>query len=409
MLYYDTIRNASAFVEASAKYKTMSFAALKRSMHWESAASQWGTEQLFACRVICKKPCDVLPLLAPSISSGRGQLENGSSLLNNLVEGPGKSAAALQQMSEFEIVRAQNNDSLGYVWAALAPLLESNATEASPTATTTTVTSMTAVSGRPAWEKHPVSHQDYVPSDGFQISSSPAEGRDSDLASSRCPSLGYMEMPSAPLVEDYTVRFLNCLIRCVLNYGQSPDKKGPFVQYRDERLAHAYRGPGATEVQYQAIDDGGVQLHVPGPAKKVQVALLEAKRSFQGITGANATVSDELLAQIVGEAVAASASVETKNISQENIVSIVAVRHYIKFFRLHITDEFRRQFESLAPTDRNLGTDSYLQVDSTHWFDMSESKGRANFVRHLLGLIEWADAEAGSQGSKSSEVLMDTD
>lgn len=130
------------------------------------------------------------------------------------------------------------------------------------------------------------------------VSSSPPERP--DTASSAPSSIEYMERSSAPLVKDYTVRFLSCLIHCVLNYSQSIAKEGPFIQYRDERLGYTYNS-GARK-GFEAIDDGGVQLE--WPRNKRQVALPEAKRSFQDITNGRPTVSDKLLGQIVGEALA---------------------------------------------------------------------------------------------------------
>ncbi|PGH30947.1 hypothetical protein GX50_06304 [[Emmonsia] crescens] len=196
-----------------------------------------------------------------------------------------------------------------------------------------------------------------------------------------------MERSSAPLVKDYTVRFLSCLIHCVLNYSQSIAKEGPFIQYRDERLGYTYNS-GARK-GFEAIDDGGVQLE--WPRNKRQVALPEAKRSFQDITNGRPTVSDKLLGQIVGEALA-SKLFKDCNISTENVVSIVAVKYYIKFFHFNITEGFVHRFETLLPTDENSDMAAYLQVHSTHWFDMREHTGRKYFVRHILGLVEWADA-----------------
>ncbi|EAS32413.3 uncharacterized protein CIMG_03437 [Coccidioides immitis RS] len=110
-----------------------------------------------------------------------------------------------------------------------------------------------------------------------------------------------MERSSAPLVEDFTVRFMSCLIRCVLNYVQLVNKELPIIHYRDRRLSFTCEEAGMGH-PFEAIDDGGVQLQHLG--ENLQVAILEAKRSFQAIADSRPTVSDELLAQIVGEALA---------------------------------------------------------------------------------------------------------
>ncbi|KAK2794469.1 hypothetical protein FQN50_009901 [Emmonsiellopsis sp. PD_5] len=374
MPYYEKIKNRSAFVRYAESDRPKSFAMLKDSDNWETAASKWGTAQLYACRVICKEPRDILPLLAGIIPS-KHDPSKYDPLLKDLIKGPENLVAPLQQMAEIQIVRAYENESLGYVWAALARLLKSNAPESSE-----------LPPEKSKRERSQVGHEDYVPSDELQIGSSPPGGC-SDSSSSNNSTIGYVGKSPAQLVEDYTVRFLSCLTRCVLNYGQSLSKQTPFIQYRDGRLEHVYKTLGSRAVLYKATDDGGVQLE--GPGGDIQVALLEAKRCFLDIKDGKVRVPDELLAQVVAEALAARKQ-GTENISADSIVSIVAVQHYIKFFHFHITDDFLRQFETLDPTDDN--REAYLQVDSTDWFDMSQQKGRKKFVRHILGLVAWADA-----------------
>ncbi|KAK2802819.1 hypothetical protein FQN50_007225 [Emmonsiellopsis sp. PD_5] len=373
MAYYDRIRTPSAFRAASSSQQAVNFVTLQQSHSWESAASRWGTQYLFACRVICKQPGDILPLLANGIHSGN---ESGvHPCIENLIEGPREGMAALSQMAEPQIVRAYELESLGYVWAALAPLLQADSG-----------THQTISSQRPVRERNQPERNEYVSSEGFQISSSPLER--SDTASSSPSSVGYMEGSSAPLVEDYTVRFLSCFIRCVLNYIQPVNKDLPFIQYRDERLAYICTGAGMGN-SFQAIDDGGVQ--VDHPDGKLQVAMLEAKRGFQAITDGHPTVSDELLAQIVGETLALRLS-KAKCISAENIVSVVAVKYYVKMFHFNITEDFTHRFETLHPADANTDLSTYLKVESTIWFDMRESTGRKYFIRHLVALVAWADA-----------------
>ncbi|PGH00718.1 hypothetical protein AJ79_08138 [Helicocarpus griseus UAMH5409] len=391
MAYYDRIKTPRIFLENALTRQAVSFATLQQSENWECAASRWGIQHLFACRVICKQPSDILPLLADRVYPG---CEDGlHECINNLIQGPRDSAATLKRMAEIQIVHAYERESLGYVWAALAPLLKSER-----------VDFHTSTSERRVRERRQPERQDYVSSAGFQISSSPPDM--ADTASSAPSSIEYTEGPSAPLVEDYTVRFLSCLIRCVLNYSQPLTKSKPFIQYHDERLAYAF-GTN-TEKGFKAIDDGGVQIE---QEENSQVALVEAKRSFQDIRDGSPTVSDELLAQIVGEALAARVS-KTERVSENNIVSIVAVKYYIKFFHFSITEEFVHQFRTLAPTDENPDMATYMQLDSTGWFDMRGKAGRKYFVRHLLGLIGWANdavIKGNIQDLENLEDFMDTE
>lgn len=94
------------------------------------------------------------------------------------------------------------------------------------------------------------------------------------------------------------MRLANCFIRCVLNYAQPPDKEYPFLQYRDERLAYSLNRGNKKYIH--AIDDGGIHFYVA--ENPVQVALLESKRAFKTIVNGVPIISDELLAQMVGEA-----------------------------------------------------------------------------------------------------------
>ncbi|KAH8800793.1 hypothetical protein F5884DRAFT_808848 [Xylogone sp. PMI_703] len=407
MAYYDTIRTRRDFIEAASSQEALSFAALQQSNYWETGASYWGVLQLFACRVICRQPSDILPLLADQIRSAKE--DSLHPCINSLIQGPREEPAQLRQMAEIQIVRSYQPESLGYVWAALAPLLQQDGGGA-----------RTMTSERPVRERRHPDRDEYVSSAGFQISSSPLDRP--NTASSAPSSLGYTEKSSAPLVEDFTIRFLSCLIRCVLNYSQPLDKESFFVQYRDERLAYIYTGG---DKRLEAIDDGGMKLITP--RKTVQVAILEAKRSFQEISEGRPTISNELLAQIVGEALALRLS-EVPRISENklscfllslflisyhltalqanttlSLVFIVAVKQHIKFFHLKFTKAFVRYFKTLNPTDENANIATYLQIHSTNWFDVSRQIDRKYFVRHLLALVAWADATIADTDLHDSE------
>ncbi|KAJ9285654.1 hypothetical protein DTO027B5_6453 [Paecilomyces variotii] len=384
MAYYDTIRTPRDFVEAASSQEALSFADLHQSNYWETGASHWGILQLFASRVICRQPSDILPLLADQIHSAKDDMLHPC--LSALIQGPREEPDQLRRMAEIQIVRSYEPESLGYVWAALVPLLQLDG-----------ASTRTMASERPVRERNQPDRGEYVSSAGFQISSSPLDRP--NTASSAPSSLGYTEKSSAPLVEDFTVRFLSCLIRCVLNYSQPLDKGSPFVQYRDERLAYVYAG---VEKELEAIDDGGLKLMALG--RTTQVAILEAKRSFQEISEGRPTVSNELLAQIVGEALALRLS-NARHISKNDLVFIVAVKQHIKFFHLKFTKTFLRCFKTLRPADENPDIATYLQIQSTNWFDVSKQTNRKYFVRHLVALVAWADAIElhGSEDSDDSE------
>ncbi|PNY27614.1 Uncharacterized protein TCAP_02465 [Tolypocladium capitatum] len=355
--YYNTIKDPSTFVQKGRG--KANFTALCRAGDWESAASKWDSKQLFASRVLCSAPNQRLPLFSGFFpQSPRGI----NPCIDSLIDGP-RSVAALAQMSEPQLVRQYEPDSLGYVWAALAHFVRANTNPASAASTRAPSNRATNIPDR---------YGNYAPSNQ-PIGSSPP----------RPPS---SESDSTPLLEDATVRLASCFTRCVLNYAQPPNKSGPFVQFRDERLTSSYSLDPTHSIR--AIDDGGVQLYRETGAV-AQVAQLEGKRTFNTIIDGRPVVTDGLLAQMVGEALALRRDKVRDVISPEHIITILATAHYVSFFHFHITDDFLSEFEELSTSDSNPA--SFLRVDSTRWFDIKMPDQRHQIVSHLLALIAMAD------------------
>jgi len=298
MGYYDTIRNASAFQEAASTEHADNFDVLLRSAaRCPTAVSLWGRKQLFASRAICTEPKTRLPLFADHYPDDA----TVEPCIRDLIAGYG-SNSKLSNMQEPQIIRQYEPDSLGYVWAALAPFLRAAEAEL-PVSTSDR-------SQRHRWP--PSENAAYVASDSFQIGSSSPNRPESAPASES--SIGFAQTPSAPLLEDSTIRLASCFIRCVLNYGQPLDKSSPFVHFRDERKTYNY---DTTQAQrsVEAIDDGGLQLF--NGKEMIQVAMVEGKRTFQTITEGKPVVSDEVLAQLVGEALALKQHETTEKISED--------------------------------------------------------------------------------------------
>ncbi|TWU77544.1 hypothetical protein ED733_007493 [Metarhizium rileyi] len=247
-------------------------------------------------------------------------------------------------MSEAQIVHAYEPEGLGYTWVAMAPLLRSDHDDIRASA-----------SDGPTRERPQRELTGFVSSQGLQFGSSPTDRP--DTASSAPSRLGYVERSSAPLVEDFTIRFLSCLIRCVLNHAQPLNKTSPFVQYRDERLMYRTKQSEDRSKEFGAIDDGGVQVKYLD--NSFQVAILEAVD--EGVS----TISDELLAQVVGEALALRLS-GTSTVHREEVIAIIAVRYYVKILHLRITDVFLRRFEALSPNERSKDRTTFLPIKSTH-------------------------------------------
>ncbi|KAH8155936.1 hypothetical protein CIB48_g12310 [Xylaria polymorpha] len=249
--YYDTIKDESTLARASER--SPSLQDLLRS-DWESAASQWGRKQLLAHRVVCSKPMPELPLLSGFFPD----LASVHDCVAKLIEGP-QSLGAIKNNSEPQIVQRYQPDSLAYVWAALVPFLRGIA---EPDRLAIDVPSTPP---RKRERKAPEHYGCGVPSAHINIGSSPDYKQRPATAESHSTfsSVGYMERPEAPLLEDSVVRLASCFIRCVLNYAQPADDPRPFLEFRDERNHYSHEIMDARTVH--AVDDGGIQVFIKNP------------------------------------------------------------------------------------------------------------------------------------------------
>lgn len=250
MAYYDSIQNESDYQAAASSSQAQSFEALQSSTHEKTAAYHWGADHLLAFRVICKLPNAVLPLLQSEISRVKAAKDEWHDVINQLIQGPRESNAVLGQMTEVQILRSYENSGLGHMWAHLASTLKLQA-----------------------------------PKDGLMAASSGPNPQ--------TDCIFYHGHVEEPLVAEYTAILAKTLIQHLIAFAQSPGKKGSIIQRRDNRRIH--RGQNSW-----SFDEGGVEVL---PSRK-QVALFEAKRLFQHVKNGEPTVSDGLLSQVVGVALA---------------------------------------------------------------------------------------------------------
>ncbi|KND87279.1 hypothetical protein TOPH_08076 [Tolypocladium ophioglossoides CBS 100239] len=282
-------RDASTLARLSREKDTLATLLLRPG--WRSAVSQWGLAELLAHRVICREPAKRLPFF----NNFSRDLGTTHGCIADLLKGPA-SIDALKTSSEYQIVRRYQPDSLGYVWAALLPFVRPGPEETSPPAASPPST--------PEQKRERKATERYggiVSYDPADLGSSPQRPATS-LSNSSFSSAGYMEKLEASLLEDATIRLAaSCFIRCVLNYAQPVDRLGPFLEFRDERLSYSYK---LGDKFVHAIDDGGTQVFGKATSAPRQVVLLEGKRTFHKIVNGEAVVADELLAQMVREALA---------------------------------------------------------------------------------------------------------
>ncbi|POR34194.1 Uncharacterized protein TPAR_05587 [Tolypocladium paradoxum] len=379
--YYNTIRDASTLARASQGQPALE--TLLRS-GWKSAVSQWGREQLLAHRVVCSEPSVWLALLNGLFRDPGTAHE----CIAELVKGPA-SIDALKHSSEPQIVQRHQPDSVGYVWAALLPFLRAAARSDPPAASTPSTPKQKRE------RKAPERYGGGVPSDQADLGSSPDYKQRPTTSGSHSSfsSVGYMDKLEAPLLEDATIRVTSSFSRCVLNYGQPMDKREPFLEYRDERLTYSYK-LGAQEVH--AVDDGGIQVFEPGLRKWYQVAQLEGKRAFQKITDGVADITDELLGQMVGEALALQQN--SQRTKQNNIrtdfVTILAATHCVRLFHFHIPVDYIESYNNLSSTGPGQAAlKGVLRANSTPWLDIKLMDHRKIIASHILALVAWANQE----------------
>ncbi|KAL7946513.1 hypothetical protein V8C42DRAFT_320874 [Trichoderma barbatum] len=304
--------------------------------------------------------------------------------IQDLVTGP--LDLQLSELWEPRIVQLCQPDSLGYVRAALASFLRAERTHTSDGGESAEG-ELPSTPERPRRERTQAVHDNYVPSNSFVIGSSSPNRPPTSSGSEH--SIGYRGNVHAPLLEDATIRLASSFIRCVLNYVQPTNKEGPFIHFRDARLTHRYQTI-VENTTVEAIDDGGLQL-LGRNGVLFQVALLEGKRAFQTIVDGKPKVSDELLAQLVGEALALSQS-ETSSALSTDVLSILATADCVKFFRFKFSPEFIQNYETVPMLDSS--EHNFLQVDSTEWLSIKTPDHRKLIVSHLLAILSWADTLA---------------
>ncbi|KAH6974755.1 hypothetical protein EDB80DRAFT_741504 [Ilyonectria destructans] len=369
MAYYDHVRARSDFARQAVN--ALSFEEFQGGEN-SSAVSLWGRDGLFACRVLCKAPKSKLPLLVPYLLTNSEM--QSRPCIRGLISGPRE--GELFKMSEGQLVREASPDSLGYVWAALRPFLAPvDASSAQ----------------RPSRQSNkPDRYGNYVPPKDYDFSSSPSMDAPSSLSGE---SIGYAEKHPTPPLEDLSLHLIKCFARCVLNYGQSLESASD-LEIRDDRLTYRGLTPRST-LLIEAVDDGGLRLFRTN-GNHYHVAAIEAKRDLGTILDGSPTVSDHVLAQIVGEALALSLDDRSRPISGSNFVTILAAGKYIKFFHMEITEQFAQSFEDLSPAETNSDPNSFLRVNSTDWFDIGDKNGRVAVANHLLGLANWANVASRS-------------
>lgn len=281
MTYETEILSESVFRQKARGKKT--FNQLYQDQGWKAGASSWGTPELFAARAISMPERALMTPLSEFYPDDLDFNTVDSNIASFYVGFENMDELAWQ--SELELVQANDSDSLGGIWAALGALLRREkfalgiyGPNQSPTGPSMSPARQTAIQAH-----------ETVQNIRLQALRRQPQGSTGSRA----------EEISGPLVEDGTVRLLSSVVRHILNYQQDATTVR-LSSWRDQRVTYGYKG-GTRAIS--AIDDGGIEMWLPGNRNLQQVALFEAKRILRNVNG-NLHVSDEVLAQMVGQAIA---------------------------------------------------------------------------------------------------------
>jgi hypothetical protein len=265
------------------------------------AASEWGRDHLFACRVIRRSTQpNVLPILA-EYSFASDLLSSAE--INKFLKGP---ETTYTTRSEHHLVRdTQYGISLGQIWAAMA-LFQSEPGSWNDAEDENESDAETRAKRR---RRRTFQDDCYVDSSMIQVgSSSPlAEG------SQGTSSVGFVDSETHFLLnspEDETLRLISCVIRHILYFAppQESELSPIVVEFRDAKARLSTTTPLLGRKMI-ATDDGGLCLRENSrgifKVSKNRVAILEAKRQFRCLEEGRPIISDSCFAQMTCEALVA--------------------------------------------------------------------------------------------------------
>jgi hypothetical protein len=89
---------------------------------------------------------------------------------------------------------------------------------------------------------------------------------------------------------------------CVIGHSQTERKRHISLEPSHRRLTYSYQLGGPQDVH--AVDDNGIQTLHPQPRERRQVALLKAKKGYQDSGERVPDITDGLLREMVGGALA---------------------------------------------------------------------------------------------------------
>ncbi|KAL2753232.1 hypothetical protein ACRALDRAFT_1077621 [Sodiomyces alcalophilus JCM 7366] len=376
------VRTPQELKEASLRHGGLEVTHQLNSKEAHISASRWTRRHLIAYRLLNRREQAFLPVLRPGHDTVLG---------NN--------PRALYSGSEGELMRLPD----GFFWVALSRAVRSEAPE--------------------AIRSHPQRHRSQVEHPGFMNSSleimgssSPTIPSASEFGSDHSEPFGEDENDarrSKP--EEVTVHLAISFLQLALHLILVQDENGQMeVRPRVERkMTLASTMDGAL---IAAEDDGGICLmrRVPNGWKEEHpfLALLEAKRSFRDIrfddetNKGNPMISDETLAQYLGEAVITWRG--RQDLLAHEVFLVAATSTFVRFIHFRFGTSYLEYLDAEdVATQQAIAEDpekdTYVHMDSSEWFNLQSPEGRRNALCHILALLNWHEAHR----STSSQVVLE--
>ncbi|KAJ5545556.1 hypothetical protein N7461_007860 [Penicillium sp. DV-2018c] len=360
--YFNTVVNPSTFKKRFLAEEMKLFSELT-----DGRASDWRREHLFACRVIRTNTMPyVLPILSEHLPSSL-HLESYPEI-GKFLSGPD----GYLDQSEHRLGAVKSS----YLNTSQEDMaMNPRHHRSSPRAGTKRILP-----------------PEFTDSSKIQAESSGGSASGSHASSS--PE--YMDPKSSSLqvsLEDNTVRLASSVIRHILYFAPPQDDTNlrGVLEFRDEKVRSSVVTPKLTR-RIVAIDDGGLcfREEILGISRVMEspAVILEAKRQFECLEQGRPIISDNCLAQMTREVLAArlaNCPVRRSQHRDGTVLVINAVQHYMCFLEFHVSDEYIADFESETPSQ-------FLRVTVTRWLDLNTKTGRENVVKNLCGIMQRAQA-----------------
>ncbi|KAL8346230.1 hypothetical protein RB598_000230 [Gaeumannomyces tritici] len=370
----------------------------QRDLH---SASSWSTAELYASRVVVRHVRGVLQYPDPTKTGAvlTAPPEQPSEELSKIIA-PLRSGQEL--LTETELVH-QLGGTAGMFWAALHQATASGDDVEMP--------DLVGSAAHPTRARNQTSQDPaFKDSSKMQVgSSSPVISSPSSFGSDNAGYIALQEHMDG-LLEDTTVQLASAFLRHALIYcplqlvsagNINPRMLLEFSGLRQRMVANL----GTGGLWFEATADGEVAVLYKNSTghftdRKETVALLEAKKRFKKVREGKPIFTDQVLGQIVGEALALRLSQAAKatGLRNETIVVISAVKHYVCFVAVHIpaayveknrNHENEEDEEDEEDGENGEDEEEIITLRVTDWLDLSTKRCRQLACENIAAFVNW--------------------